>query len=358
MNKIANKYRAFVRFMGFCFIGIGFYYMVFAMIIIIRVMVSFFISPAEVDTGMVLLLPGMSLPGFGFLSFWHWIIAIFLLAIIHEGAHGIMARAYNVKIKASGFAFFSLFVPLLPAAFVEIDENQLKKMPDYVNYSISAAGPLMNILVAVVLLLALPWVNPLNLNGNNLAPYEDYFSDANGFSVNVMDNLPAYNASLRNGAIINSVNSEKVDNYLDFAKRIQGLKPDDEIVLGVDNGTQQISHTIVAMEHPEIPDKGYIGIVGLRDERVIKSEHKVSGNIFYWFKGFFIWFYLFNFAVGIANLLPLGILDGGRMLKTLFNSVFKNKKRAQELWIWISFLFLALLLVGIVAHYLQSWGLF
>jgi len=358
MDKIATKYREFIRFLGFCFIGFGFAFMIFGTYAIVKTMVLFFITPTKVDTGMALVLPGMNLPGFGILSFWHWIIAIFLLAIVHEGAHGVMARAHNIKIKSSGFAFFSIFVPLLPAAFVEPDDKMLKKQSDYVQYSVYASGPMINILIAFLLIFALPWVNPMNIAGDNLAPYEDYFSDSNGFSVNIMPHLPAHNASMRDGMIIQSVNGVVVKDYLDFYKKMQGVKPGNEITLGAENDDGKKEYTFTTIEHPDIPGKGYIGVIGLRNERLIKQEHNISGQIFYWVKGFFIWFYLFNLALGLINLLPLGIVDGGRMLQVLLNRLFKNKKRAQEYWVWISFLLLALLLIGMLAHYLKSWGFF
>ncbi len=354
MDKIATKYRELIKFLGYCFIGFGFYFMLFATYAIVRRMIEFFISPIQVDTEVALLLPGMNLPGFGVISFWHWILAIFILALIHEGAHGIVARAHNLKIKSSGFAFFSILVPILPAAFVEPDEKQLSKQPDHVQYSIYAAGPMTNILVALILLFALPWVNPMNVAQDNLAPFEDYFSDANGFSVNVQDGFPAELSGMEDETIIQSLNGDNVDDFIGFAEKIRSVKPGDSIILGTNKGDYKVK----TIEHPDAPGVSYIGILGLRNERAVKDDHKIGGEVFYWFKGFLIWFYLLNLLVGIANLLPLGIVDGGRMLQVLFRRLFKNKKKAQQYWIFVSFLLLGLLLIGILAHYMKGWGLF
>ncbi len=358
MNKIGKKYQSLVRFIGFCFIGFGFWFMILITYTIIRLMISFFLSPKVVDTGMALVLPGMTLPGFGRLFFWHWIIAIFVLAIVHEGAHGIMARAYNIRIKSSGFALFSILVPLLPAAFVEPDEKQLKKQPAHVQYSVYAAGPMVNIIIAFLLLFALPWVNPLNVTEQNLAPFEDYFSDANGFSINTIPNYAAYNASIPNGAIVQSLNNEKVIDFMDFAKKMQSVKSGDEVILGIYHEDKSSDYSLITTENPNIPGKGYVGVVGLSNERSIKKDREFGANIYYWFKGFLMWLYLFNLAVGLFNFLPLGIVDGGRMLQIMLKTVFKNKKKAQEYWVFISFFLLVLLLIGIVAHYLKGWGLF
>ena len=48
-----------------------------------------------------MLLPGVKvIPGLPTMSFWHWIVAIFILATVHETCHGIFARLNNVKLKS------------------------------------------------------------------------------------------------------------------------------------------------------------------------------------------------------------------------------------------------------------------
>ena len=53
------------------------------------------------------LFPGVKTPGLPVLSFFHWIIAIFILAGVHEFNHGLISRLYNIRVKSSGFAVFS-----------------------------------------------------------------------------------------------------------------------------------------------------------------------------------------------------------------------------------------------------------
>ena len=51
-------------------------------------------------------------------------IAIVLAIVVHEGAHGVIARNVGLKVKSSGLLFF-LIVPI--GAFVDVDEEQIKK---------------------------------------------------------------------------------------------------------------------------------------------------------------------------------------------------------------------------------------
>ena len=51
-------------------------------------------------------------PGTIFVPFLYFIISIIVIAVMHEGAHGVIARVYNMKIKSSGFALIFMLVPL------------------------------------------------------------------------------------------------------------------------------------------------------------------------------------------------------------------------------------------------------
>ncbi len=83
--------------------------------------------------------------------FTYWIIAIAVIAICHEFAHGIIARRFGVKIKTTGFGFLGPFL----AAFVEPDEKQMEKKPKFQQIAILSAGTFANILLTVIFFLLL-----------------------------------------------------------------------------------------------------------------------------------------------------------------------------------------------------------
>jgi hypothetical protein len=62
--------------------------------------------------------------------FTYWIVAIALVAIFHEGFHGIFARFYNIKIKSTGFGFLGPFL----AFFVEQDDKQMQKAKPFAHF--------------------------------------------------------------------------------------------------------------------------------------------------------------------------------------------------------------------------------
>jgi membrane-associated protease RseP (regulator of RpoE activity) len=100
----------------------------------------------QLGPGSVLLLPGIN-PLLPIAYGW---IAIVIAIVVHEGAHGVIARNVGFDVKSSGLLFF-LFVPI--GAFVDVDEEQIKKAKPRPALKVMAGGVGANIIVAAVCLL-------------------------------------------------------------------------------------------------------------------------------------------------------------------------------------------------------------
>tara|TARA_B100000315_G_C14554081_1_gene577276 strand:+ start:698 stop:1999 length:1302 start_codon:yes stop_codon:yes gene_type:complete len=344
MDRFASRFRELIKLIGYCFIGFGFYGMILISINMLSLLFNLFISPKDASQGVSLVLPLTNIPGIGYLSFWHFLIAIFVTVLIHEFAHGILVRAHNVPVKSSGLGVFSLLLPLFPIAFVEPDEKKLSKEKDIVQYSIFAAGPMTNIVLAFIILLLFPYV----LNPNVPAPFEEKITYPVGFSFNdVMENFSAMNQGMKPGMIINTVNGVTVFSYEDFSDEIGNLKPNQELKLGTTNGT----FTVIAKPSPDNPKKGLMGIQDIRNERRIKEGYNSVSAPFFWFKGLIRWIFFLNLLIGLINLLPLMITDGGRMLKTALGKIFSDAKKANKLWVFTGLLFIFTLLFALILRY-------
>ncbi|MDE1852250.1 MAG: site-2 protease family protein [Thaumarchaeota archaeon] len=79
-------------------------------------------------------------------------IALIVAMVIHEGAHGVIARSLGLPVKASGLLFI-LFVPI--GAFVDVDEAAIKQAKASHSGRVLAAGAGINLVVGVVCLLIL-----------------------------------------------------------------------------------------------------------------------------------------------------------------------------------------------------------
>ena len=101
-------------------------------------------------------------------------------------------------------------------------------------------------------------------------------------------------------------------------------------------------------EHPDGKEYGYIGInlankTGIK-QSILSSVGKIPVQIFAWFSILIYWLFLTNLMVGLVNLLPLGIVDGGQMFYIALGSVIKNEKVAKGIFTTVSIILLLFLL--------------
>ena len=83
--------------------------------------------------------------------FTYWILAIAIIAIFHEFAHGIVAKRYGIRIKTTGFGFLGPFL----AAFVEPDEKQMQKKSKFQQITVLSAGTFTNLILSLLFFLLL-----------------------------------------------------------------------------------------------------------------------------------------------------------------------------------------------------------
>jgi len=353
MDRISGRFKELIKFIGYCIIGFAFMGMFYIGLSIFLLLWLLIFRPEAEETATSLILPFTNVAGIGFLSFWHWLIAIFILAVIHEFAHGVMARSFGIPVKSSGFAVISVFLPILPAAFVEPEEKVLTKKSDVAQYAVFAAGPMINIALAIIMLIAIPYVGfGFFQYTQPLAPFEGSFTEPVGFSYQLINTtLPAARAGLPEAGIISSLNGEEVLDFNTFAVRMLKIKPGSDITVKV-NGTQ---YTISTIANPDDASRAYIGILRISNERdVVAGVSSFWAEVFYWFKGLLKWVFLLNFFVGLFNLLPMGIVDGGRMLQLALLRIIKKEETAQKIWSFIGMLLLGILLFAVIANYIGN----
>jgi hypothetical protein len=333
MNKWGKKYGGLIRLFGYFSIGVGLIGMV---VIFVSLVASVWMSFVQVDSpaGVALVLPGSNIPGIGVLSFWHWIISILVLAVIHEFAHGIVASAHDLPIKRSGPAIFGFFLPLIPAAYVEPDEKIMDKTGDHVRYSIIAAGPVINLVFGVIVLLIMSFV---------IAPIGNNISYSTGIGFDTIEGAPLYGELGEGHFVLKEFEGEEVNDYSKLHSKLISKRPGENVSMS--DGVRSIKVTLG--EHPEDNNLPYLGVVNVVSEK--EYYNSFWGWVFEWFRDLFKWLAALNIFVGLANLLPLGPVDGGQMLRVFLENTMKNKKKAMMIWGKISLLTLVLLLLGLVS---------
>lgn len=336
MDKIAKTFPKTLRVLSYVSIFIGFTGMGYIFYILIKGTLSLLFVPSAAPA-VAPVLPGVKIPGAPMLSFFHWIIAIFLVATVHEFSHGVFARLYNIKLKSSGFAFLG---PIL-AAFVEPDEKQLSKVEKRKQLAVFSGGPFSNVIFGFLFFLLFSFAT---------GPIEARMIDADGIIVNqVMEGYPAEQAGLEAPFVLKAVNGKEVLDFINFSLVVSDIKPGDKISLATDKG----SFEVFTVENPENKSKGFIGISGFDQKTKIKdSFQKEYGSNFYevlhWFNLLVVWLFIINIGIGLFNLLPLGPVDGGRMFFVALLAIFKDDKKAKKVWNFVSMFCLLLIVINML----------
>jgi len=333
MDKLAKKYPKLLEFLSYFSIFIGFAGMFFIIYILIQgtyKLIYDYLIGTQVQPVIAPVLPGVSIsPQLPVLGFWHWIVAIFIVAVVHEFAHGVYARLYNLKVKNSGFAFLG---PIL-AAFVEPDEKELKKMPAKKQLAIVSAGPFVNIMLAFLIILFFSFI---------FAPLQGKVLEVDGVTlVHVEEGLPADKSGLKSGMLVKEVNNQKINSQRVLISAIQNSKENEILKLTTDKGTFYVK--------PEIMDNVPKIGVNVRDNvKVIEGLPAFLLPMILWFNLLFYWLWLINLGIGLFNLLPLGPIDGGRMFLISMLIFTKNEKKAFNLYKLTTFICATLIFINLL----------
>ena len=309
IDKLVKKYPTFITRLGNAGVGIGLLAGIAGTVILIILTVNL-----KQTFGLVLpTAGGYQIPGPVFsVPFWYWFLAIFIIAVSHETMHAVFIRLERVPVKNYGI----LMLLLLPiGAFVDPDNNRIKRLSILKKLRIFAAGSFANFVVAIIAI------------GIFISSAFAFGATTNTSGViidSVAENSPAAKVSLE--GTIQKINDAQIKNSLDFVKALNNTKAGDEIAITTDRG----DYKLTLEEHPKIENRSYVG-VSIRN----LYEYNILGlngvvplaflKIFFAVMSFFNWLFLISSGVGIVNLLPVKPLDGGLFFGEIFRKLFKER---------------------------------
>ncbi len=254
-------------------------------------------SPEPVDAVQVLI-PGITIP------FWYGIFGIIVLLVVHEVSHAILARTEEIKIKSSGIIFFSI-MPV--GAFVEPDEDDLMSTNKISRMRVFSVGSLSNFItaaLATIIYLSLFAIITISI-GVEIAE--------------VVEGGPGYGL-LEKDAVITELNDVKIDDIKSFLKYMNNTRPGDVLKVKTNRGEVTIKTT----EHPQREGRAYIGFYPTTAYEVKPPYKKIFGDYPWIVIYIFQWVGILNLVVGLMNLLPIKILDGGRLYEEVVTALFPN----------------------------------
>ena len=339
MDRIANSCPRLLKFLSTTGIYLSFAGMIFITLFLLKGVYNLIFVP-EAGPIMSLVIPGIKIPGFIYIPFWYGIISLFIVIVIHEFSHGIIARLHKVPVTSSGVGMLAI----IPLAFVEPDQKQLNKKSKKQQLSVFSAGPFSNILSAALIALLIIFC---------LAPLTNSILAFDGISIeSVVEDTPAYEAGVKQGDILIGIDGVAI-NETNFQELLSSKIPGQPVIFQ----TAEKNLTVIPAPQKEDGLKPYYGIymkskIRLRESVVARFGNKLPWALMYILQ-FFNWLFTLSLGIGLANLLPLGPVDGGRMTLTTLTKFFPEEK-AKKLWKHISFLILLLLIINIAFPFLRK----
>ncbi|HLC84372.1 MAG TPA: site-2 protease family protein [Candidatus Nanoarchaeia archaeon] len=342
MDSLARRYPRLVSAFSTAGIVIGFIGMTFVTFEIISSAISFVLSPSP--TGAAALVLPIKAKGVLYVPFVVWLISLGVIVAIHEFAHGVVARLYYVPIKSSGLAALCAPIPLIPAAFVEPDDKSLSKKSAREQLGVFVAGPFANILLAI-LLIPIVWFCTMPL-AEGLYDYQG----ARIIEVTTDEAYPISSSGITAGAIVKSIDDVPIRRVDDFMAALSQKSKDQIItIVSVLDGNSRID-TVALGPHPAENGAGYLGVQVESAKSLI--EDTWTSQLIVFIHDLLSWLAVLSLGVGLFNLLPLGIVDGGRMIKLILHRALPER-HAWATYATVSASCLVVVVLGVVVNFIR-----
>jgi len=288
-------------------------------------------SSSAGPTLLIIPLPGLTI---GWDIFPYILLAIAVLLIPHEVAHGIASVLDKVPLKSSG-VFMAIF---LPGGFVEIDEENLAKRKARTKLRVFAAGSFTNVATwALVLLLLVALFQP---------------SPTGVLVTGFTSGSPAQAQGMPQWSIITQVNNNTTPDVQHLGTYLASLAPGAIVTVHVSNPSQTLTVTTGKSD-----TNATRAILGVQTANYVPLRYQfLPVTSTYQLLTAFSWMQLILLGVALVNMLPLFPFDGDRYLDTLLGVLgLKNTKNVRTVASVIS---LGLLGSNIILSYILFGTIF
>ncbi len=307
--------------------------------------------------GVAPLIPGVEIPRVPFTApFWVW-IPLFLILIIHEASHGVLARIAKIPVKSTGLLLLG-FLPI--GAFVEPDDIETAKKSKLEKARLFSAGVASNLAafagtIAAILVLSLvvsfffgAWIEEVRVNsvkGVIITKISERVELCGSFF-----DSPAF-GKIEEGSHLLKVNNVEVKSantsLIELAKyRFQSVT----FLLekeGVQKEITLSSNSLGSFGFEKfienIPNENY----------TFPQGFKVFYAILSFISDFLSWFLMLNLLIALVNFLPVPFFDGGRIITILLfpylGFLNKSEKDTEKL---LHKIFIIIVLILFVINFL------
>ena len=145
--------------------------------------------------------------------------------------------------------------------------------------------------------------------------------------MSVIEGGGAEQAGIHANDIITNVDSVRIISFIDLQK--VDLKPGQTVDVTILRDGQEITFPVSIMASPDDPERGLIGI--MRDTALSFKpiynyiEWDLNDKTTSYISWYLLWLWIISFFIGIINMLPLPILDGGKFIHTIIDKKMSEK---------------------------------
>ena len=318
--RVLGRTRRGIRVFADVSVIAGFLMMGFAFWFLFSNITNFFVQPTEFAE-LTVLIPGVTLTSGS--AIMYFLLSIPIVLVVHEGAHGIVGVMEKIGIKTGGFAIFIAMF----AGFVEPDEEQFSKAKKISRLRLIGAGPTSNVIFAFAL-GAILFTNPMFAMVVPEPFLSSFYEEAEDgvLVLSVIDGGGAQQAGIQENDVIIKINDVNIVSAIDLQKN--PLEPGDIVNVTILRDGNEVVFPVTIMPSPDDPERGLIGI--MRNDQPPQPIY----NIIDWgldtpmgfqFSMFLLWLWMISFFIGIINMLPLPILDGGKFIHTIIDGKISEK---------------------------------
>jgi len=316
--------------LGFASLFYGFYFL-------LTNLMRFFVSPSTAAS-VVPVLPGITITG---RTLYYLFFALAVSVTAHELAHGLAAESEEIPVRSSGILLFIL----IPGAFVELDEEKMKKQEAIKRLKIFSAGSMANLIVALIFLILL-----INFE---LLIFPFYAAPAGVLIIDVVDGTPA-SEFFTPGVVIFEINGTAVHNVQEFHNYLIHVSPNQTLVFNTSCGPI----VLVTAKHPANSSRGYIGVYTFNYYPAKNVFSKILGTMVpYHLFEVINWTFLLSLSLAIFNMLPVPLFDGERVVSDIIKEWAKKRDAGEKLprmlRITFAMLSISLLILNFILTFLK-----
>lgn len=327
LDRVAQKRRLFWKVWGNISLAFSIGLMVFSIYFLVNNLLRF-AFPIGPVAPVYPVIPVLTIR-----LFWlpYFFLAVAVIMLTHELAHGITARLENIPVLSTGVLAFFLFF----GAFVEPDEKEFEKAPILARLRMIASGSATNLITALLVTLLIQGL---------------FVSSSAGVLIQeVASNGPADTVGLRQWDVIKAINGQQVffpENYTAYMKNVT---PSSTVTLIVLHDNTEKPYTITTAADTTNSSRAIIGIIlgGTYRPSTLGLDQYLSVNVFL----ALFWIYLLGVSVAVFNMLPAYPFDGERVLYYPLASLVK--KRQKELRWALSIFAWGLMVLNIALSFLR-----